>query len=263
MVQFNLPHNSKPTKGKTIDASGGAERSRTFQVYRYDPDTKENPRIDEYKIDLSKCGPMVLDAIIYIKDKIDSTLTFRRSCREGICGSCSMNIDGTNTLACTKAIEDVKSDVKIYPLPHMPVVKDLVPDVKHVYKQYESIEPWLQTDDVPGERERLQRPEDATALNGEDGKGPAGCILCFCCSTSCPSYWWNADKFLGPAVLIQAWRWLRDTRDTAKKRRLEKLKDPFSLYRCHTIMNCTKTCPKGLNPAKAIDEIKKQMVEHT
>jgi succinate dehydrogenase / fumarate reductase iron-sulfur subunit len=262
MVQFNLPQNSKITKGKTIDASAGAKRSRTFRVYRWDPDDGKNPRIDEYKIDLSKCGPMVLDAIIYIKDKIDSTLTFRRSCREGICGSCAMNIDGTNTLACTKAIEDVSSDVKIYPLPHMPVVKDLVPDVKHIYKQYESIEPWLQNDEPVGDRERLQTPEDAIALNGEDGKGPAGCILCFCCSTSCPSYWWNSDKFLGPAMLIQAWRWLRDTRDKAKKSRLAKMADAFSLYRCHTIMNCTKTCPKGLNPAKSIAEIKKMMVEN-
>lgn len=259
MAQFTLPENSKITKGKTVDAAGDAPRKKTFRIYRWDPDGAKNPRLDEFIIDLSKCGPMVLDAIIYIKDKIDSTLTFRRSCREGICGSCAMNIDGTNTLACTKAIADVKRDVKITPLPHMPVVKDLVPDLKHVYKQYESIEPWLQNDEAAPERERLQSPADSEALNGADGHGPAGCILCFCCSTSCPSYWWNGDKFLGPAVLLQAWRWIRDTRDKAKAKRLARMKDAFSLYRCHTIMNCTKTCPKGLNPAQGIAEIKKLM----
>ncbi|MCC7304844.1 MAG: succinate dehydrogenase iron-sulfur subunit [Alphaproteobacteria bacterium] len=261
MAEFTLPRNSKVKTGKTIDASEGAKRTKSFRIYRWDPDKGENPRIDTFKIDLAKCGPMVLDALIYIKDKIDSTLTFRRSCREGICGSCSMNIDGTNTLACTKAIEDVGGDVKVYPLPHMNVVKDLVPDLKHVYAQYESIEPWLKTDSPAPSRERLQSPEDANVLNGEDGKGPAGCILCFCCSTSCPSYWWNPEKFLGPAILLQAWRWITDSRDEATGERLDQLEDPFKLYRCHTIMNCTKTCPKGLNPAKAIAEIKKKMVE--
>lgn len=261
MVQFNLPANSKIQPGRKIDVSGDAKRKKTFRIYRWDPDTLENPRLDEFTIDLSRCGPMVLDAIIYIKEKIDSTLTFRRSCREGICGSCSMNIDGVNTLACTKAIGDCSDNVKITPLPHMAVVKDLVPDLKHIYKQYESVEPWMQNDDPVPEngRERLQSPEDSNALNGEDGRGPAGCILCFCCSTACPSYWWNADKFLGPSVLINAWRWIRDTRDKAKQKRLEKMKDAFSVYRCHTIMNCTKTCPKGLNPARAIAEIKKLM----
>ena len=263
MVQFTLPQNSKIKPGKVVDVAAGAARRRTFRIYRWDPDDGGNPRLDEFTIDLSKCGPMVLDALIYIKDKVDSTLTFRRSCREGICGSCAMNIDGTNTLACTKSIHDCAGDVKVTPLPHMPVVKDLVPDLNHVYKQYESIEPWLQNDEpVPANgRERLQTQEDSEALNGADGHGPAGCILCFCCSTACPSYWWNADKFLGPAVLLQAWRWIRDTRDKAKDKRLAKLKDPFSLYRCHTIMNCTQVCPKGLNPAKAIAEIKKLMVE--
>jgi succinate dehydrogenase / fumarate reductase iron-sulfur subunit len=261
MVQFTLPQNSKIKPGKSVDAANGAARSKNFKIYRWDPEKGENPSTDQFKIDLSKCGPMVLDAIIYIKEKVDSTLTFRRSCREGICGSCAMNIDGVNTLACTKAIADVKGDVKIYPLPHMPVVKDLVPDLKHVYKQYESVEPWLQNDEPAPERERLQSEADAIALNGEDGKGPAGCILCFCCSTSCPSYWWNGDKFLGPAVLLQAWRWLRDTRDTFKKKRLAFLNDKFKLYRCHTIMNCTNTCPKGLNPAKGIAEIKKMMAD--
>jgi succinate dehydrogenase / fumarate reductase iron-sulfur subunit len=246
--------------GKTIDAANGAVRAKTFAVYRYDPEGDENPRLDRYTIDLDQCGPMVLDAIIYIKNKVDPTLTFRRSCREGICGSCSMNIDGTNTLACLKALADIKGEVKIYPLPHMPVLKDLVPDLNHVYAQYTSIKPWLITDTPAPTRERLQSPEDADLLNGTDGKGPAACILCFCCSTSCPSYWWNGDRFLGPAILLQAYRWLADTRDEATGERLDALEDPFKLYRCHTIMNCTKTCPKGLNPARAIAEIKKLMV---
>ena len=260
MAKFTLPQNSKVKEGRKIDAANGAPRQKTFKIYRWDPENGGNPRLDEFTIDLAKCGPMVLDALIYIKDKVDSTLTFRRSCREGICGSCAMNIDGTNTLACTKAIGDVKGDAKITPLPHMPVVKDLVPDCKNIYKQYESIEPWLQNDEPAPERERLQSAEDSNALNGEDGHGPAGCILCFCCSTSCPSYWWNGDKFLGPAVLLQAWRWIRDTRDTMRAKRLKMLEGPFKLYRCHTIMNCTNTCPKGLNPAQGIAEIKKLMV---
>jgi succinate dehydrogenase / fumarate reductase, iron-sulfur subunit len=260
MVQLTLPRNSKVTEGKFTDASNGAENARVFKVYRWDPDTDENPRMDSIKINLDDCGPMVLDALIHIKNKIDPTITFRRSCREGICGSCAMNIDGTNTLACLKAIDDVKGDVKINPLPHMPVVKDLVPDLKHVYAQYASIEPWLKTESPTPSRERLQSAEDADALNGIDGKGPSACILCFCCSTSCPSYWWNGDRFLGPAILLQAYRWISDTRDEATGERLDALEDPFRLYRCHTIMNCTKTCPKGLNPARAIAEIKKLMV---
>lgn len=172
-----------------------------------------------------------------------------------------MNIDGRNTLACLKPIEDVKGDVKIMPLPHMPVIKDLVPDLSHVYKQYNAIEPWLKSDTENPERERLQSAEDANILNGDDGRGPAACILCFCCSTSCPSYWWNAEKFMGPAVLLNAWRWIADSRDDARDARLDQLEDPFKLYRCHTIMNCTNACPKNLNPAKAIAEIKKLMVE--
>jgi succinate dehydrogenase / fumarate reductase, iron-sulfur subunit len=261
MVQFTLPKNSKVVEGKTHPAPEGAKNRRLFRVYRWNPDDKANPRLDAYEIDLDKCGPMVLDALIHIKDNVDSTLTFRRSCREGICGSCAMNIDGTNTLACTKPVADCKGDVKVMPLPHMPVVKDLVPDLTQAYAQYAAIEPWLQNEDKVPERERLQSPEDADRLNGKDGRGPAACILCFCCSTACPSYWWNGDRFLGPAALIQAWRWIADTRDRARKKRLEKLEDPFSLYRCHTIMNCTRTCPKGLNPAEAIANIKIRMVK--
>ena len=259
MAEFTLPQNSKIKPGEKVNAAKGAKRSKTFKVYRWNPDDDENPRMDEYTIDLDKCGPMVLDALLHIKNDIDQTLTLRRSCREGICGSCAMNIDGTNTLACTKAIDDVSGDVKVTPLPHMPVVKDLVPDLNHVYAQYASIEPWLKSDTPAPSRERLQSDEDSTILNGADGHGPAGCILCFCCSTSCPSYWWNGDKFLGPAILLQAYRWIADSRDDATDERLDQLEDPFKLYRCHTIMNCTSTCPKGLNPAKAIAEIKKLM----
>ena len=257
MAEFALPANSKIQKGKTHPAPEGATRTKTFKVYRWDPDDGENPRIDTYTVDLDTCGPMVLDAVIKIKNEIDSSLTFRRSCREGVCGSCAMNIDGTNTLACTKYIDEIKGDAKVYPLPHMPVVKDLVPDLTQVYAQYASIEPWLKTESPPPpDKERLQSPEERRELDGL-----WECILCFCCSTSCPSYWWNGDRYLGPAVLLQAYRWIADSRDEHTGERLDELEDPFRLYRCHTIMNCTKTCPKGLNPAKAIGEIKKKMVE--
>ncbi len=257
MVELVLPQNSKVKKGRTFAAlKNTGARIKQFKIYRWDPEDEGNPRMDTYEIDLDKCGPMVLDALIYIKGNIDSTLTFRRSCREGICGSCAMNIDGTNTLACTKATEDVSGAVDVYPLPHMPVVKDLVPDLKHFYAQLESIEPWLKTDSAaPSDKERLQSPEDREKLDGL-----YECILCACCSTSCPSYWWNSDRYLGPAILLQAYRWLVDSRDEATGARLDDLEDPFKLYRCHTIMNCAKTCPKGLNPAKAIAEIKKMMV---
>lgn len=256
MVEFALPKNSKPKPGKKFPAPAGAKRTKKFKVYRWSPDDAKNPRVDEYTIDLDKCGPMVLDAIIHIKNDVDSSLTFRRSCREGICGSCAMNIDGTNTLACTKSIDSIKGDAKIYPLPHMDVVKDLVPDLNHAYAQYASIEPWIKTDTAPGDRERLQSPEERAKLDGL-----YECILCFCCSTSCPSYWWNSDRYLGPAILLQAFRWLTDSRDEATGERLDNLEDPFRVYRCHTIMNCTNTCPKGLNPAKAIAETKKMMAK--
>ena len=212
--------------------------------------------MDTYHVDMDNCGPMVLDALIKIKNEMDPTLTFRRSCREGVCGSCSMNIDGTNGLACTSAIEDVKGDVKITPLPHMEVIKDLVPDFKHFYAQYASIKPWMQTQTPAPTKERLQAREDREKLDGL-----YECILCACCSTSCPSYWWNGDKYLGPAVLLQAYRWLVDSRDEMTGERLDNLEDPFRLYRCHTIMNCANACPKGLNPAKAIAETKKMMLE--
>ena len=256
MAEFRLPRNSRVTKGQKYPAEEG-KRLRTFKIYRYDPDTGANPRYDSYTLDLDKTGPMVLDALIRIKNEVDATLTFRRSCREGICGSCAMNMDGRNGLACTTAIEDIKGDVRITPLPHMDVVKDLVPDLTHAYAQYASIQPWLKTvTPPPSGKERLQSPEDRARLDGL-----YECILCFCCSTGCPSYWWNSDRFLGPAVLLQAYRWLADSRDEATGERLDQLEDPFRLYRCHTIMNCANVCPKGLNPAKAIGEIKKMMIE--
>ncbi len=255
MAEFSLPKNSQIKPGKKHAPATPPKNARTFKIYRWSPDDDQNPHIDEYVIDMDECGPMVLDALIKIKNEIDSTLTFRRSCREGICGSCAMNIDGTNTLACTKAIDEVKGDVAVYPLPHMPVVKDLVPDLKHAYAQLASIEPWLKTETPPPHRERLQTVEERDKLDGL-----WECILCFCCTTACPSYWWNSDRYLGPAVLLQSYRWLADSRDEATGERLDDLEDPFRLYRCHTIMNCTNTCPKGLNPAKAIAETKKMMV---
>ena len=255
MAEFTLPANSKVGTGKTVKADAGATNVRSFRVYRYDPDSGENPRLDTFEVDLDRCGPMVLDALIKIKNEIDPTLSFRRSCREGVCGSCSFNIDGTNTLACTKPIEDISGDVKIYPLPHMPVIKDLVPDLSVPYAQYASIEPWLKSDTPPPTGERLQSEEERGKLDGL-----WECILCFSCQTSCPSYWWNGDRYLGPAVLLQSYRWLADSRDEASGERLDDLDDPYRLYRCHTIMNCTNTCPKNLNPGEAIGEIKASLM---
>lgn len=267
LKRFPIPKNlgvfssSRIERGKTWLAPASTIRVKRFEIYRYDPDSEKNPRIDTYEVDLDTCGPMVLDALIKIKNEIDSTLTFRRSCREGICGSCSMNIDGTNWLACTRFIADTEEPTTIYPLNHLKIVKDLVPDLTHLYDQYAMIEPWLKTKTPTPERERLQSPEEAEKINGKDGKGPAACILCFCCTSGCPSHWWNGNRFLGPAVLLQAWRWLTDSRDTSTNERLDELEDPFRLYRCHTILNCTRTCPKGLNPGKAIASIKKMIAE--
>ncbi|NXD71110.1 SDHB dehydrogenase, partial [Eolophus roseicapillus] len=224
-------------------AAAASPRLKKFAIYRWDPDKPgDKPRMQTYEVDLNKCGPMVLDALIKIKNEIDSTLTFRRSCREGICGSCAMNIAGGNTLACIRKIDpDLNKITKIYPLPHMYVVKDLVPDLSNFYAQYKSIEPYLKKKDESkqGKEQYLQSIEDRQKLDGL-----YECILCACCSTSCPSYWWNGDKYLGPAVLMQAYRWMIDSRDDYTEERLAQLQDPFSLYRCHTIMNCTRTCPK-------------------
>ena len=257
MATFTLPKNSKITgKGQTYRAEG-ASRVQKLKIYRWDPESGENPRYDTFEIDRDDCGPMVLDALIKIKNEIDPTLTFRRSCREGICGSCSMNMNGKNGLACTTAMDDLKGEIRVTPLPHMEVIKDLVPDFSTFYAQYASIRPWLQTvTTTPSGKERLQSPEQREKLDGL-----YECILCACCSTACPSYWWNSDKFLGPAILLQAYRWLADSRDEMSGERLDQLEDPFRLYRCHTIMNCANVCPKGLNPAKAIAETKKLLVE--
>nr|CAH7750233.1 unnamed protein product [Callosobruchus chinensis] len=241
-------------------ATEKAPRMQTFSIYRWNPDEPEKkPSMQDYDLDLNACGPMVLDALIKIKNEVDPTLTFRRSCREGICGSCAMNIGGVNTLACISKI-DAKpgKKVKIYPLPHMYVVKDLVPDMNNFYKQYKSIQPWLQRNcsDETQKRssELLQSVSDREKLDGL-----YECILCACCSTSCPSYWWNGDKYLGPAALMQSYRWIIDSRDQATEKRLDRMRDPFSAFRCHTIMNCTRTCPKSLNPGRAIAEIKKML----
>lgn len=260
MARLTLPKSSRIDRsaGKHHKAPPGTQESRIFQIYRYDPDSGGQPRFDRYELDMASCGPMVLDALIKIKNEIDSTLTFRRSCREGICGSCAMNIDGTNTLACVKSCKEIKGDIHILPLPHLPVIKDLVPDLGSFYAQYASIEPWLKTDGPPPATERLQSPGERARLNGY-----YECILCACCSAACPSYWWNPERYLGPAILLQAYRWLVDSRDKAAKERLDALQGPFKLYRCHTIMNCTNTCPKGLNPAKAIAETKKMMLART
>ena len=231
MAEFTLPAHSKVISGHFFPANETAKNVKTFSIYRWSPEDDENPRIDDFELDLDECGPMVLDALIKIKSEVDSSLTFRRSCREG--------------------------DVKIYPLPHMPVVKDLVPDLTHAYAQLTSIEPWLKTDTpAPEGKERKQSPVERQEIDGM-----WECVLCFSCTTSCPSYWWNGDRYLGPAVLLQAYRWIADSRDEYTGERLDALEDPFRLYRCHTIMNCAKTCPKGLNPGKAIGEIKKKMLE--
>ena len=257
MVELTLPKNSKIGKGRRWAAPTGAARVKTFKVYRYDPEGSENPRWDLYEVDVEACGPMVLDVLIHIKNTMDPTLVFRRSCREGVCGSCAMNIGGRNTLACTHGWAEVPGrEVQIAPLPSQPVIKDLAPDLSLFYAQYASIEPWLHTVTPQPEGEWLQSEADRAKLDGL-----YECILCACCTTSCPSYWWNAERYLGPATLLQARRWLVDSRDEATGERLDALEDPFKLYRCHTIMNCAQVCPKGLNPAKAIAEIKAMLVE--
>ncbi len=254
-MQFRLPLHSVVKPGKTYEAGNGKDVLK-FKVYRFNPDEESNPRLDTYVLPRSDCGQMVLDGLNAIKNQMDSTLSYRRSCREGICGSCSMNVNGRNTLACLKPIRELTGDIKVYPLPHMPVVRDLVTDMSRFYQQYASVKPWLQASDPPGKgKERLQSKKQRERLDGLEE-----CILCACCSTSCPSYWWNSDRYLGPAALLQAYRWISDSRDEATAERVSDLEDPFKLYRCHTIMNCAKACPKGLNPARAIAEIKKEIV---
>jgi succinate dehydrogenase (ubiquinone) iron-sulfur subunit len=229
-----------------------------FALYRYDPDKAEKPYMEEYTIDLKKCGPMILDALLVIKDQVDPTLAFRRSCREGICGSCAMNVNGKNGLACLLYVEPSPSAIEIQPLPHTYVVKDLIPDLTNFYNQYKSIEPWLKRKDVkgPNEKEFYQSREDRDLLDGM-----YECILCACCVTSCPSYWWNPEYYLGPAVLQQAYRWIADSRDQYTDERLAWVNDTMKLYRCHGIMNCTNCCPKGLDPAKIIVKLKSEIEE--
>jgi len=249
-----------PIKPKVIATQPVKSEITKFEIYRFNQE-EGKPRMQTYSIDQKDCGPMVLDALIKIKNELDGTLTFRRSCREGICGSCAMNIGGTNTLACLKPINESKSGdkVTIYPLPHMPVIKDLVPDMSSFYEQHKTIRPWLELTpaQMQSKTEVLQSIEDRKKLDGL-----YECILCACCSTSCPSYWWSegaSKDYLGPAVLLQAYRWISDSRDTQRKERLLQLAEgPFKLYKCHTIMNCTKVCPKHLNPGKAIARLKKE-----
>ncbi len=270
MVELTLPKNSKiSSKGKLYKADrskvdqnkGTPPKWQTFKVYRYEPDSGENPRVDCYEVDVSDVS-MVLDGLLKIKNEIDPSLTLRRSCREGVCGSCAMNINGANTLACTKGMEDMgDGDITVYPLPHQPVVKDLVTDLTKFYEHHAYVQPYLQAEESVPEGEWTQSPEERKELDGL-----YECVMCACCSTSCPSYWWNGSKedgkeeYLGPAALLQANRWLKDSRDQKTNERLDKLEDDFKLYRCHTIMNCTTVCPKDLNPAEAIAEIKAMMV---
>uniref|UniRef100_A0A383V6A4 Succinate dehydrogenase [ubiquinone] iron-sulfur subunit, mitochondrial n=1 Tax=Tetradesmus obliquus TaxID=3088 RepID=A0A383V6A4_TETOB len=232
---------------------------KEFQVYRWNPDAPEAPKYVSYKVDINACGPMMLDVLLKIKDEQDQTLALRRSCREGICGSCAMNIDGQNNLAClSKVNRDPAKPSRVAPLPHMFVVKDLVVDMSNFYSQYKSIKPYLQkkgsVDPNAPKKEIFQSKDSRAKLDGL-----YECILCACCSTSCPSYWWNQDKYLGPAVLLQAYRWVIDSRDDFTAERLAHLDDAYKLYRCKTIMNCSQTCPKGLNPGKAIAKIKQSL----
>jgi len=232
----------------------------TLKVWRQ-KDSKSKGHFETYDVKDISSEMSFLEMFDVLNERLvhegKDPIVFDHDCREGICGSCAMNIDGLNRLACTTSMEDLGSTVAIYPLPHMPVVKDLVPDLTNFYAQYASVKPWLQTrTPPPPDQERLQSKEDQEKIDR-----PAACILCACCSTSCPSYWWNSDRYLGPAALLAAYRWIIDSRDEATGERLDELEDPFRLYRCHTIMNCTDVCPKDLNPARAIAEIKKMMVE--
>lgn len=234
-----------------------------FEIYRFNPESKSKPTVQVFPVNLNQCGPMVLDGLIKIKSEQDASLTFRRSCREGICGSCSMNIDGTNTLACLKPIDEAVTGntVRIYPLPHMPIMKDLVPDLNNFYEQHKSIKPWLE----PGPQVDLKKELLQSEVNRKQLDGLYECVLCACCSASCPSYWWAGDKdYLGPAILLQAYRWLIDSRDTKKLERLAILSSSEGkVYKCHTILNCSRTCPKGLNPGKAIQRVKNSIAKNT
>jgi len=257
-VSFLLSR-SLPFHPRAFSTEAKPENNVNFQIYRFSQE-KRKPYMQTYQVNMNECGPMVLDALIKIKNEQDPTLTFRRSCREGICGSCAMNIAGTNTLACLQPVKTAKTSgqVTIYPLPHMPIVKDLIPDLTHFYEQHKLIRPWLELtpEQMKSDRETYQSKADRKKLDGL-----YECILCACCSTACPSYWWSEggkNDYLGPAILLQAYRWVSDTRDSQTKERLKELADgPFKLYKCHTIMNCAKVCPKHLNPGRAIANLKR------
>jgi succinate dehydrogenase / fumarate reductase iron-sulfur subunit len=246
--------NSNAETGAVVDAAS-AVRTARFEIYRYDPDRDERPRMQALEVRLQPTDTMLLDALLRIKSDFDDSLSFRRSCREGVCGSDAMNINGKNGLACVTNLRDLKQPIVLRPLPGLPVIRDLIVDMSQFFKQYHSIKPYVINNDPPPERERLQSPEERDELNGL-----YECILCACCSTSCPSFWWNPDKFVGPAGLLQAYRFIADTRDQATAERLDNLEDPYRLFRCHTIMNCVDVCPKGLNPTQAINKIKELMV---
>jgi succinate dehydrogenase / fumarate reductase iron-sulfur subunit len=230
-------------------------RTVRFSIYRYDPDKDTKPYMQELSVELQATDKMLLDALMRIKQSADDSVAFRRSCREGVCGSDAMNINGKNGLACITNLRDLKEPIVLKPLPGLPVIRDLIVDMTQFFKQYHSIKPYLINDTPPPEKERLQTPEERNELDGL-----YECILCACCSTSCPSFWWNPDKFVGPAGLLQAYRFIADSRDQATSARLDDLEDPYRLFRCHTIMNCVDVCPKGLNPTLAIGKIKDLMV---
>lgn len=244
-----------PATKVAAGSSGKPPLYKEFQIYRWTPESQDGPKYASYQVDINNVGPMMLDVLFKIKDEQDPTLAFRRSCREGICGSCAMNIDGQNSLACLcKVNRDPSHTSKVAPLPHMFVVRDLVTDFSNFYAQYKSIKPYLQKKEAPNGTEYYQSKESRQKLDGL-----YECILCACCSTSCPSYWWNSDKYLGPAVLLAAYRWVIDSRDDATAERLAQLDDAYKLYRCKTIMNCASVCPKGLNPGKAIQKLKQKV----
>ncbi|MBF2734941.1 MAG: succinate dehydrogenase iron-sulfur subunit [Betaproteobacteria bacterium AqS2] len=226
-----------------------------LSIYRYNPETQRSPQLQDFEIEPGPEAKFLLDALLQIKDEVDDSLTLRRSCREGVCGSDGMNINGRNGLACVTPLKGLKEPVVVRPLPGLPVIRDLVVDMSQFFKQYRSVKPYLQSDEPVPLKERLQAPADRAELDGL-----YECILCACCSTSCPSFWWNPDKFVGPAGLLQAYRFIADTRDTRTNERLDDLNDPYRLFRCHTIMNCVDACPKHLNPTKAIVKIKETML---
>ncbi len=258
MAQFKLPKNSQVVKGNYYKLENvKKEEILKLHIYRYNPNLNQNPRLDTYEV-LKENKSMVLDLLMHIKDHVDESLSFRKSCREGICGSCTCNINGKNALACITNIDSLGDEIHIYPLPHMPVLKDLVVDLKQPYKHYESIKPWLSNDhNYEQNQEHLQSPEQREKLDGL-----WECILCFACSTSCPSYWWNSKNgYLGPSALLQQYRWVADSRDTKDDERLDMLDNERSLFSCRNILNCNDVCPKGLKPNKAITELRKLLTK--